>query len=223
MDYFTRQDCRRLDSDAIAAGVPSILLMEHAALGATWVAEQLLGSLRGKRMWILCGPGNNGGDGYAMARLCHNAGAEVFVRDLVSPDKIDPSSDPGLNSRALDALPRVTRSDSVVSADLIIDSIFGTGLTRPAEGRYADAIQIINESDAPILAIDIPSGLDCDTGEPLGPTVKARATATFGLPKIGFQKAAAASFVGDLYLVPIGVPRESLPEGIPASGKPQRI
>ena len=150
MTGYSREECRRLDRTAIdGVGIPGILLMEHASLGAADWALELLdarGGHRGAPVWILCGPGNNGGDGYAMARHLHNAGANPRVWELVDGDRVDPRSDAGINrmiARTME-IPLMVAHDALPPADppaaLIVDALFGTGLTRALEGRFAGAI-----------------------------------------------------------------------------------
>lgn len=221
---FSRAECRALDRTAMdKAGIPGVLLMEHASLGTAIWAREILDELAidTPTVWVLCGPGNNGGDGYAIARHLHNAEVNVHVWELVEPVEIAGDAAINRNICARMALPLVSAHDEVPEADppvvdLIVDAIFGTGLSRPATGHFADAIERINASPAPVLAVDIPSGLDADSGEPLGATVKARWTATYGLLKQGFCRAHGATFTGEVRCVPIGVPRCFLPPGVPA-------
>ncbi len=225
--------CRQLDRDAIEeVGIPGIILMEHASLGAARLAQRIL-SEGGRRQLttlgvrILCGPGNNGGDGYAMARHLHNAGAHIEVWELEEAKCASGRTDAGptdarRNRAILCGMGLEIRAMShslfveAESADLLVDAIFGTGLSRPPEGILAEAIQYLNKESAPVLAVDIPSGLNADTGKPLGIAVEARWTVTFGLVKQGFLRRGAARFTGELFYVPIGVPRELLPPGTPA-------
>lgn len=220
---FSRDECRELDRSAIEdVGIPGVVLMEHASLGTAIWATELLSELADSdaKAWILCGPGNNGGDGYAIARHLHNAAVAVEVWELVDPAKI--TGDARINRDITERmdLPRRAAHETLpapaAGAQLIVDAIFGTGLSRAPEGRFAAAIDLINEAAAPVLAVDIPSGLDADTGDPLGATVKASWTATYGLPKIGFSRGRGPSFTGEVRCVPIGVPRCLLPPEVPA-------
>ena len=187
-------------------GIPSIVLMENAARGLCVHALDLLGASTG-RVIIVCGTGNNGGDGYALARHLCNHGREVELVSLGAPAM---RSDAAVNSaicrcmglRPL-ALPPIPDARG---AGLIVDAIFGTGLTRPAARDAAAAIEWINHVDVPVLSVDVPSGLDCDTGESLGIAVRATRTVTFAGTKPGFQVASAKPFVGEIGVVDIGVP-----------------
>ncbi|MFQ5654495.1 MAG: NAD(P)H-hydrate epimerase [Planctomycetota bacterium] len=225
---FPRERCRDLDRIAIEElGIPGLILMEHASIGASLLAVDMLEAERpagapGAEVLVLCGPGNNGGDGYAIARHLANAGCLAEVWDLIPPARIDPEGDAGRNRSILLAMgisprpahegPPEVRSD----IDLIVDGIFGTGLTRAPEGLFATCIEQINRSAAPILAVDIPSGLDADRGVPLGDAVEASSTATFGLIKQGFLARGARRFTGEVFCVPIGIPGSLLPPGTPA-------
>lgn len=225
LEGFSRVRCRELDRRAIEDyGVPSLLLMEHASIGAALLAMRVLARpIAEARVWVLCGPGNNGGDGYAIARHLANAGSALSVWDLCDPQAQRAGSDPAINRgmilrmgiaaiAAFEKLPPVPSPPP----DLVVDAIFGTGLDRAPSGRFADAIAAINSLGAPILAVDIPSGLDADRGEPLGVAVNARWTVTFGLPKRGFYAKGARAFTGEVYVVPIGAPRALLPATLAA-------
>ncbi len=213
---------RALDRLAIEQyEIPSLLLMEHASIG---IALQCIEQLPpGDRfVEIVCGPGNNGGDGIAIARHLHNVGIEVEVWDLVSPDLPSQGSDRDaqiaiarrLGISILDCSETLPRSERV--ADLRVDAIFGTGLKRPPRGIFRKAIEDLNQQSAPVLAVDLPSGLDSDSGLPLDLAVEAEITVALGLPKRGFLADGAAPFTGALYCVPIGVSGNLLPAGVPA-------
>ena len=121
------------------------------------------------------------------------------------------SSDPGIEAVVVD--PGASPDDLAGlwgDADWVVDALLGTGLTRPVEGPIARAIAALNRSGKPIFALDLPSGLDADTGRPLGEAVRARATATFVAPKLGFARAGAEGFTGEVVVLGIGVPRRIL-------------
>lgn len=229
------EECRQLDRTAIEEfGIPGLLLMEHASIGAAQFAAKQLAALRpdGPRhprralaessVLLVCGPGNNGGDGFAMARHLDNLGVRVSLWELVDPAGCDATSDAGHN-RAIAAslgLALIPAWDSLPPApvpppDIIVDAVFGTGLSRPPTGQFQDAIRFMNDHPAPVLAVDVPSGLDTDLGTPLEQAVEARWTVTFGLMKRGFLRPGAARFTGPVFCVPIGVPRRLLPPGAP--------
>lgn len=214
----SRDQVRELDRRAIEEfGVPGVVLMENAGRGAA----ELLCRLNPDRqpVVILAGPGNNGGDGFVIARHLDNAGWPVEVwyvtkdpaahrGDLATNYEIVTRS--GLAVRQFwgtpfpwpDTLENLSRSGY-----WFVDALFGTGLTRPLAEPYAELVTQVNACSNSILAIDLPSGLDCDTGLPLGPTVRAAHTATFVAEKIGFARAESREWTGELHVVDIGAPR----------------
>lgn len=212
---FDRRSIREVDRIAIEEyGIPGIVLMENAARGASAIALDMLaarGGPLGRTVLIVCGSGNNGGDGYAMARHLHNAGAEIMLMALGEPRL---GTDAAINREICRkmGLREVSASDrpSLARVDLIVDAVFGTGLDRAITGLAADVIDWINAHAAPVLAADLPSGLDADTGKPLGSAVRADRTATFAGLKRGFTSPEAAALLGDVHVVDIGVPKELL-------------
>lgn len=221
-----RTRCQALDRAAIdELGLPSMLLMEHASIGAALLALQALVELGcatiGARVLVLCGPGNNGADGFAIARHLAQAGAQPEVWDLVDAARHSPTGDRARQRMWVERLGLPVedvgdRLPAVVQpVDLVVDALFGTGLDRPPAGRYARAIDWLGQSTLPVLAVDLPSGLDADRGVPLGCAVRARWTATFGLIKRGFLAPGASAFTGQVFCVPIGLPRAWLPAGAP--------
>jgi NAD(P)H-hydrate epimerase len=215
----TRAQVREIDRRAIEDfHIPSIVLMENAAIHAAELAWEMLDRDPQKNVMIFCGAGNNGGDGLAIARHLHNRGVSVeltfaysesrsttadFQTNLAIAQKLD------LENHAIE--------DSDISLwgkpDLVIDALLGTGLTSPPRGQAKLAIEIISEHcRAPILAIDLPSGLDCDTGEPLGPAcVRATQTITFVAEKAGFANPNSKQYTGPITVADIGCPREIIP------------
>jgi NAD(P)H-hydrate epimerase len=214
MIRLTREQSRAVD--ALATDVyqtPGIVLMENAARGAVEVAREMLRPLHGKQILILCGGGNNGGDGLAMARHLHNHRAKVTIAFLTDPATY--KGDALINARIIQAmkLPTIHADPEVVGhmkPDLVIDAIFGTGLNRRPSEPFGALVEAVQQIGAPILAIDVPSGLDCDTGKPLGACIRAKATATFVAEKVGFAAPEAAHFTGEVTVVDIGCPRECI-------------
>jgi NAD(P)H-hydrate epimerase len=212
MFTLTREEVRELDRRAIHEfGVPGIVLMENAGRGCA----ELLMRLNPQRATtcILCGPGNNGGDGFVIARHLDNAGWPVRLLAFAEPNSEDAKTQfqIALQSRLL-AVGDTANAESVAAADLppggwFVDALFGTGLSRALAEPYSRIVQFLNDSNRDILAIDIPSGLDCDTGEPLGSTVKASRTATFVAPKRGFQNPQSREWTGEVHVIDIGAPR----------------
>jgi NAD(P)H-hydrate epimerase len=220
--HLTRAQVRDVDRRCIDDyHLPGIVLMENAARAATDVALDLLRSHDRPTALIVCGGGNNGGDGLAVARHLHNR--NVSVRLALAVDPATYRGDALVNWRVAEAmhLPTLTPSDPRAIEPgrfhLIIDALFGTGLASPP--RETTWIDAMNRAATPILAIDLPSGLDCDTGVPLGPScVRATRTITFVAEKVGFTNPLARQYLGDVTVGDIGAPRELI-EAI-AAAKP---
>jgi len=194
-------------------GLPGIVLMENAASGLVRATRHALLSrgvaIPGARVLNVCGGGNNGGDGYALARRLHNDGVAVTLAPLAATK---PGTDAAVNHAACRAMNLAFASldDAldVDSFDLVVDAIFGTGLDRPPDALAAEAIERLNAARPDILAVDLPSGLDCDTGEPLGACIRATWTVTLGALKRGFANPRSRAFTGEVTVADIGVPRE---------------
>jgi NAD(P)H-hydrate epimerase len=204
MIRLTRNQVREIDRRSIEEfGIPGIVLMENAARAAADVAVQMLKP--GEPVLIVCGGGNNGGDGLAVARLLHIRGYAVEVSLAVDPAKY--SGDALTNWTIVQAMHIPTGWESKPA--LIIDALFGTGLSQPPRAEELAIIENMNEQKLPILAIDVPSGMDCDTGLPLGPAcVRATRTITFVAEKAGFATPQSRHFTGDITVGDIGCPRE---------------
>jgi len=155
---------------------------------------------------VLCGVGNNAGDGLAAARHLHRWGR------LSTVCCVDPSRLRGPAARELEAMRAVgvEVSDEVLlnGADLVVDALLGTGLSRPPEGKFADWINTINSSSRRVVAVDVPSGLDADSGVAYAPTVRAHTTVTLGLPKPGLLTADGPGHAGEVWVADIGMPFE---------------
>ena len=209
--FLDREGARALDQAAIEQlGIPGIVLMENAARGASDVARQMIPD--GGSVLILVGRGNNGGDGWAMARHLRNAGHLVEVASL---GRAREGSDAAINEMIAHAMGVQTHSqvqlEQIRAASLLVDALYGTGLDRPIEGTAAEWIELANsQSETPILAIDLPSGLDSDTGAPLGPTIKAERTATFVARKRGMAQSSSKPYCGLIDVVGIGTPNSLL-------------
>jgi len=216
----TRQQARRIDAVAMEHyGVPGLLLMENAGRECARVAVEMLGEPAGKRVVVLCGNGNNGGDGFVIARHLTNAGADVRVALLADAEKLLARQDDAATNLAIllkSAVPvhevvlKKEVAAAVKGADLIVDALLGTGLHTKVRPPMPSTIEVVNNAAIPVLAVDVPSGLDCDTGEPLGLAVSAERTVTFVFTKTGFLQPNAAPYTGSVTVVPIGVPRIAL-------------
>lgn len=200
--------------------VPGLLLMENAGRGAALVVHERLGTLVGsgpRRLVCACGVGNNGGDGLVVARQLLGFGHAVRVvllgrAEQVSGDaRVNLDAWRGLGGALLeldaDAGARAALDALWPGTDAIVDGIFGTGLSRELSGRFRAAVESINAAGRPVFALDVPSGIDADTGVTLGASVRAQATITFGHPKPGLLTSLGADAAGELVLVDLGVPR----------------
>jgi hydroxyethylthiazole kinase-like uncharacterized protein yjeF len=214
----SRDEVRRADAWAIdEVGVPGVVLMENAGRSCAELVQEKLAGVDRPKVCIFCGAGNNGGDGYVIARHLLNAGFSVRAVLCGERDKV--RSDARIN---LDILERLGHGVELLDpgaeelavyvrtfagdADLVVDALFGTGLRGELKGEFRSLIETINHLGRSILAVDIPSGLDCDTGEPLGAAIRAAYTVTFVAVKKGFLASPEASrYVGELYIASIGV------------------
>ncbi len=221
----SRDEVRHIDVQAAQElDMPTVILMENAGRGAAaWIRDQ--GVPARAKVLILCGPGNNGGDGGVVARHLDLWGYRVQVVWFARANHL--KGDAAVQFQILDRAgfdqtcwdderpgpitPGTGRLDQLLAgADWLVDALLGTGLTRPVEGTLRVVIEALNRSGKPILALDLPSGLDADSGQPLGVAVRAQATVTFVAPKLGFAGAGADAYTGKVTVVDIGVPRAIL-------------
>ena len=243
----SRHEVRRLDEQAVnELRLPTLILMENAGRGAAgWLAE-LVGAVppdaRGRLftlspsvstsdlprgpalppVLVLCGPGNNGGDGGVVARHLNAWGFPVRVVWFTRKDQLQGDAalqwaileksgieqsiwfDANIGESELDS---TQLAKILADANWLVDGLLGTGLSRPVEGPLRTVIEAMNRSGKPIFALDLPSGLDSDTGQPLGAAVHARATATFVATKLGFSAPGADVYTGEVAIIDIGLPR----------------
>jgi len=192
-------------------GIADDLLMENAGQAVYFVILGEFG-IKNKKFAVFCGSGNNGGDGLVVARKIHSNGGDVkiFLLDDETKFKGAAKRNFEIASKLPIEISRVSSIEAIKSAalnsDAIADAIFGTGLTREVDGIYKDIIQLINESKKPVFSVDIPSGINGDTGEVMGTAVKADYTITFGLPKIGNMLYPGYDYCGKLYVSHISFP-----------------
>jgi NAD(P)H-hydrate epimerase len=210
----TRDQARELDRKAIQElGIPSTVLMELAGLAVAREAEHLAGG-KGPVL-VVAGQGNNGGDGYVAARHLANRGIEASV--VVFADERQIAGDAKVNLGILLRMAVPLRfltapiawdvyRDQLRPAALVVDALFGTGLRGEVREPGRTAIELLNQARKPVVAVDIPSGLDCDTGQPLGVAVKAEVTVTFARAKVGLLRPEARPYVGRLVVADIGIP-----------------
>lgn len=208
----TRQQVREIDRRSIEEfHIPGIILMENAARAAADAACDMLDGDCVGEVLILCGGGNNGGDGLAVARHLHNRGADVSLALTVDPGKY--KGEALINWQIASAMqipwePADPGKIAGTPALLIIDAIFGTGLSEPPRDPFAAIAAAVEQSRIPVLAIDLPSGMDCDTGKPLGACIRATRTITFVAEKVGFAAAGAGDYTGEVTVGAIGCPPE---------------
>jgi ADP-dependent NAD(P)H-hydrate dehydratase / NAD(P)H-hydrate epimerase len=216
MRVLTASEMARLDHQTTEdIGIPGVVLMENAARGAADFFLKLLPDLPNRHISVVTGAGNNAGDGFVLARIFHNLGAAVRVVCLRSPDRLQ--GDALTNFRILEKMKVpvfvwdekqdfACQWQSLAHCDAVIDAILGTGLKSEVRGLYRQVIEGLNTLTVPVLAVDLPSGLDAGTGKPLGVAVRAFATATFGFLKIGQVISPGEDYVGKLKVVDIGIP-----------------
>lgn len=219
----SRAEVREIDRRVIEEfGLPGIVLMENAARGCVecLVREGMTGPV------VICaGRGNNGGDGFVMARHLENRGISVKVLLFGDPEKLrgDAAINFGVLTRSGTPLKIMNGAVSEAElpaeldgADWIVDALLGTGSQGSLRPPFPSIIRAINNSGARVLAVDLPSGMDCDSGLPADPDcpvmVKAEVTTTFVARKQGFDHPSAAEYTGRVYVVEIGAPRAALPD-----------
>ncbi len=207
-NLYRAEQVRAIDQAAIAAGIAGYKLMNRAgeaafaALRRRWPKAQ--------RLLVCCGSGNNGGDGYVLARLARQAGLQVNVLGMVAADQLKGDAkqaatayqEQGGSLRLFDAQTQTLQSE----CDLIVDALLGTGLQREVTGLWRQLIERINAHEAPVFALDIPSGLHADTGAVMGVAVRADVTITFIALKQGLFTGEGPEYCGQLELADLGVP-----------------
>ncbi len=216
MKFVTASEMREIDRRAIEEfGIPSIVLMENAGIIC---AEEVLRLLdpRGERsVAVFAGKGNNGGDGFVTARKLFNKECSVQVLFFQKPSEMKP--DPLTNFKILEKMKvsmlncaekcdMVQMKNALCGVNVIVDALFGIGLTKPIEEPFKTAIELMNDAQKTVVAVDIPSGLHADTGEVMGVCVRAKTTVTFGLPKKGFLSKEAGKFLGRVTVSDISIP-----------------
>ncbi len=212
--FLSRDQVRSIDHRAINEyGIPGMLLMENAGRGA---ADLLMEQGINGPVSICTGKGNNGGDGFVMARHLEAAGHDVQVLLFSNPQ--DLTGDAKANYQILDRAGTATRAlwrteqdlpelpQILGAADWVVDALLGTGIQGPVREPFDRVISAINESAGKVFAVDLPSGLDCDTGRPLGQCIQATITGTFVAQKQGFAEASSQDFTGEVRVLPIGIP-----------------
>lgn len=213
----TREQVRAFDTWAInTLGIPGVVLMENAGRSCAELIEEKMANVAGAKACIFCGTGNNGGDGYVIARHLLNKEFRVEVVIVGARNKIkgDAKTNLDILETMGQSVKQINPSDGEIAdrvqalvndSDIIVDSLFGTGLNGDLREDYQRLIEAINKRNCPVLAVDIPSGLDCDTGRPLGAAIKADYTVTFVAVKKGFTKPEAIQYAGEIFVASIGI------------------
>jgi NAD(P)H-hydrate epimerase len=213
----TREQVRQIDRLAVERyHIPGVVLMENAAIAAANVAVSMVEAVQRRFVLVLCGGGNNGGDGLAIARHLHNRqfGIKIFL--TTDPKKYAGEAKANWDVVQAMGLP-ITQADPTEIVRerpiLIVDAVFGTGLTSQPREPFPAIVAAVGQTGSPVLAIDIPSGLDCDTGRPLGAAcITAQRTITFVAEKAGFAAPEAKRYLGKVIVGDIGCPRELISE-----------
>lgn len=218
MKLVTSEKMRELDRRAVRGfGLRGIILMENAGRGVAEIVKRELCGGRCKRVSVVAGKGNNGGDGFVCARHLKNAGFEVEVFSFADIRAF--KGDAGTNARIWKRMGGETEKISSPGdikrylvrwrhSSVIVDAIFGTGLSEEVKGVYRNAIDVINELKKPVVSVDVPSGLDATRGRVLGSAIKATVTATMALAKVGFYIYPGRDYTGRVEIIDIGIPGE---------------
>jgi NAD(P)H-hydrate epimerase len=216
MNLVTARQMKEMDRQTIESfGIPGIVLMESAGRGAVDALFRHFPNIRHMKVGIAAGPGNNGGDGFVIARYLASHRVPLALYLLSKRERV--RGDAAANLKLLDQMeipvqeiPDIGAFEShrggMKQCDLWVDAMLGTGLTSSVRGLFEEMIGFLNTLEKPIMAVDIPSGLDSDTGKPRDSCIKATVTVTFGLPKIGHVVLPGMEFVGKLEVVDIGIP-----------------
>jgi NAD(P)H-hydrate epimerase len=219
MKSLSRDEVRAIDRFAIETlGVPGMVLMENAGRQVADAVADLLGGpggLTGRRVAVVTGSGNNGGDGFVVARHLTLRGVGVAVFMIAPDEKLagDAAANYaicaklGLDLRAVSgAADLAALAARLAGFDAVVDAVGGTGIRGPLRGEQAEAVEQINAAVRPVVAVDIPTGLDCDTGLAAGPAVLAAVTVTFVARKKGFDNPASREYTGEVRVADIGIP-----------------
>lgn len=205
MELLSVAEMYEADRLAIAGGTSSLELMENAGAG---VAHEILARFGARPTTILCGPGNNGGDGFVIARHLRREGAAVRLTLLGRRSAL--KGDAAAMAKRWDGGVEALNPTALDGAELIVDAIFGAGLTRPVEGAVAEMLTAAHRRGLPSVAVDVPSGIDGDSGQVLGTTLPAAMTVTFFRPKTGHRLYPGRALCGELRVIDIGIPASVL-------------
>ena len=216
MYLVTAGEMQKIDRMTIEPfGIPGRILMENAGRGATHILFNKYVGLKNRKVGVIAGRGNNGGDGFVIARYLAQKGTRVTVYLLSKSSLIKGDSAANLKLLASLSIPVIEIPDrkafskhrsSIVHQEILVDAILGTGLKSDVKGYFREVIEFLNSLNKPVFAVDIPSGLNSDTGQVCGVCIRANTTATFAFAKIGQILFPGANYTGDLEIVEIGIP-----------------
>jgi ADP-dependent NAD(P)H-hydrate dehydratase / NAD(P)H-hydrate epimerase len=218
MKIATSSQMQKIDQMTIEnTGIPGDVLMENAGRGTADILLGVLSDLSGKFI-VACGPGNNGGDGFVISRYLFNHGCDVDIVLVGKQSAVKGSSkiffevakNLGIPVHECDQNNRTAISRLLNSSDVIVDALFGTGITRPVDGLFKFVVDAINSSDSFVCSVDIPSGLSSDSCVPIGPTVQADITVSFGLPKPALVLYPSAIHAGQIFVSDISIPQANI-------------
>jgi ADP-dependent NAD(P)H-hydrate dehydratase / NAD(P)H-hydrate epimerase len=210
LELLTPAEMARADALAVVSGVPSLALMEAAGRA---VAREIMARWPRRPVLVLCGPGNNGGDGFVVARHLHDNGWPLEVALLGARDRL--SGDALSMAERWRGPLHAADPSRLAGRELVVDGLYGAGLSRDLDGKARDLVEGVNGSDLPVVAIDLPSGIDGTTGAIRGAAVEASLTVTFFRLKPGHLLLPGRDHCGATVVADIG-----LPATIPASGAP---
>ena len=213
---------RELDHMAVISGIATLSLMENAGQAVAKKAAELLNELKGNQVAVFCGKGNNGGDGFVAAQKLKEGGLAVDVFLLSRQDEVKNEAainlrsfvEAGGNVEKINSDAAIEQLNNKLNYSLIIDALLGTGFSGSVSGLLKRLIELLNSTDTPILAVDVPSGLDATTGEVNPIAIKAKWTISFALPKKGFYEEKGPNHTGLVQVTNIGFPEELLKKAI---------
>jgi NAD(P)H-hydrate epimerase len=218
MYLVTSSEMQEMDRQTIESfGIPGRLLMENAGREATRILLDHFSGCIKRHVGVIAGRGNNGGDGFVIARCLAQKGVDVRVYLLAKSNAVKGDAAANLTLLSSLEIPLIEMPDKTAfskhkskmrDCDLWVDAVFGTGLKSEVKGYFRDVINFINSLDKPIFAVDIPSGLNSDTGQPCGTCIRAHSTATFGFAKTGHFLYPGAAYTGTLKIMDIGIPSQ---------------
>ena len=217
MNLYSIEQTRLIEAAAIQAGVSALMLMKRAGFAAfQWAKQEFT---QGQRVYVLCGAGNNGGDGFAFAQYAHLAGWQVDVGLVVSPAQVKSNESVTLLSElaSLGVMPKPYDPAVCARADLVVDALLGIGARSPLSSDLLSTISSVNAFQKPVLALDVPSGLNADTGSHLGDAIRAQFTMTFLTHKPGLVSADGADYAGEVLVEHLGIPESLYAELRPVS------